>query len=67
MIIIGNSFSMECSDNSSARPHRSFDARPEWNTLYIHDFAAILIWRAIFSKGKKLIEDGEADPSTASR
>jgi hypothetical protein len=33
VIIIANAFSMGCSVHPSARPHRSSDAKPEWNTI----------------------------------
>jgi hypothetical protein len=34
-IIIRNVFSIGCSVHPSARPHRSSDAKPEWNTRYM--------------------------------
>jgi hypothetical protein len=36
VIIIGNVFSIGCSVHRSDRPHRSSDAKPEWDTLYKH-------------------------------
>jgi hypothetical protein len=33
--IIGNVFSMGCSVHPSARPHRSSDAKPEWDSILL--------------------------------